>query len=127
MSDLDIKRLEILQNIIARLAQNCFTIKGWAITVVAALLALSNKDSDRWLAVYALYPAAAFWGLDAFYLMQERLFRKLSKLRAEPGKELEFTTKPTVGAFLSAAFAPTVFPLYAFSAMMAFLIAFSAR
>lgn len=127
MTDLQLKRLELLQNIISRMAQNSFTIKGWAVTVVAALLALSNKDSDRLFAAYALYPAVAFWGLDAYYLMQERLFRKLGEQPAVFGQELDFKTKPTVGGFFSAAFSPTVLPLYAFSVMMALLIAFFAR
>ncbi|HEX5753741.1 MAG TPA: hypothetical protein VFZ09_46565 [Archangium sp.] len=123
MNDLQLKRVELLQNIITRMAQNSFTIKGWAVTVLTALLAFSNKDSDRWFAVYALYPAVAFWGLDAYYLMQERLFRDLSKQPAENGREFEFKTKPTVGAFLKAAFSLTVIPLYAFAVMMAMLMA----
>jgi hypothetical protein len=127
MSDLDIKRLDILQNIIARMAQNSFTIKGWAVTVVGALLAFSSKETDRWMAICAIYPAIAFWGLDAYYLMQERLFRDLSQQRAEPGKEFEFKTKPTPGGFFSAAFSVTVFPLYVVPVMMALLIAFFAR
>ena len=130
MSDpgsLDIKRLEILQSIISRMAQNSFAIKGWAVAVMTALLAFSNKESDRWFAIYALYPAVAFWGLDAYYLMQERLFRELSEQGVESGKEFVFKTKPTLGGFLLAAFSPTVLPLYAFSVMMAVLIASFAR
>lgn len=122
LTELDIKRFEILQGIITRMAQNSFTIKGWAVTLVAALLALSNKDSDRGFALYALYPAIAFWGLDAYYLMQERLFRELSKVRAEPGKAFEFTTKPSWRAFRSAAVSLTVLPLYALSVVMAVVI-----
>jgi hypothetical protein len=124
MTDLQLKRVELLQNIITRMAQNSFTIKGWAVTVVAALLALSNKESDRWFAVYALYPAMAFWGLDAYYLMLERLFRELSKQPAVPGEEFAFKAKPTVRRFFSAAFSPTVLPLYGFTVLMAFLIAY---
>lgn len=122
MSELDIKRFEVLQNIITRMAQNSFTIKGWAVTVVAALLALSNRESDRWFAAYALYPSIAFWGLDAYYLLMERVFRDLSRKRAEPGKEFEFTPKPTWGGFFSAAFSVTVVPLYALSIVIAILI-----
>jgi hypothetical protein len=127
MSDLELKRLDILQNIIERMAQNSFTIKGWAVTVVAALLAFNGKDADRWFVLYALYPAIAFWGLDAYYLMQERLFRDLSKVRAEPGKEFDFAAKPTWRGFRSAAFSVTVLPLYALSVIMALLIAFLVR
>lgn len=127
MSDLDIKRQEILQSIIARMAQNSFTIKGWAVTVITALLAFSSKDTDRWLAICALYPVVAFWGLDAYYLMQERLFRELGKQSAAPGTEFAFKTTPTWGAFFSAAVSPTVILLYALALLMTFLIAFFAR
>jgi hypothetical protein len=127
MSDLDIKRHEILQSIIARMAQNSFTIKGWAVTVITALLAFSNKETDRWLAISALYPVVAFWGLDAYYLMQERLFRELGKQSAAPGAELAFKTTPTWRAFFSATLSVTVIPLYLLSVMMTFLIAFFAR
>jgi hypothetical protein len=127
MSDPDIKRQEILQSIIARMAQNSFTIKGWAVTVISALLAFGNKDTDRWLAICALYPVVAFWGLDAYYLMQERLFRDLSKQSAGSGTEFAFKTTPTWGAFFSAAISVTVIPLYLVPVMMAILIACFAR
>lgn len=59
------------------MAGNSFLLKGWTVTLSAALLALAAKDADRSFALVALYPAAAFWGLDAYYLRQERLFRAL--------------------------------------------------
>ena len=71
------KHLELLQAVISRMASNSFALKGWSVTVTAALLGLATKDSNPRFAIIALYPALAFWGLDAYYLRQERRFRAL--------------------------------------------------
>lgn len=68
------KYLELIQGVITRLSQNSFSIRGWTITVISALLAFSIKDKV-W--PVAFIPATMFWWLDAYYLRQERLFRKL--------------------------------------------------
>jgi hypothetical protein len=72
-----IKHLEFVQNAIARMAGNSFLIKGWSITIAAAFFALAAKDSKPGFALLALFPTLSFWGLDAYYLRLERLFRKL--------------------------------------------------
>jgi len=72
-----IKHLEMIQAVVTRLAGNSFSMKGWCITLVTALIALSAKDANWRYAGLALLPAIFFWGLDAYYLRQERLFRKL--------------------------------------------------
>lgn len=71
------KHLEFVQAIIARMANNSFLLKGWTVTLSAALFALAAKDSNPMFAVLAFFPALSFWGLDAYYLRQERLFREL--------------------------------------------------
>src|SRR5438552_10615326 len=71
------KHLEMIQAVVSRLAGNSFSVKGWSITLVSALFALAAKDSNPRYAALALLPALCFWGLDAYYLRQERLFRKL--------------------------------------------------
>jgi hypothetical protein len=71
------KHLELIQNVVARMANNSFLLKGWTVTLVAALFALSARDSNPIFSILALFPALAFWGLDAFYLRQERLYRRL--------------------------------------------------
>ncbi|SRR5579884_166940 len=72
-----VKHLELVQGVVARMAANSFLLKGWTVTLTAALFALAAKDSKATFAVIALLPALSFWGLDAYYLRQERLFRKL--------------------------------------------------
>lgn len=71
------KHLEIIQNVVNRMAGNSFLLKGWSLTLVAGLFALAASDSDTRIAFVALIPVLAFWGLDAYYLWQERLFRDL--------------------------------------------------
>lgn len=72
-----LKHLEFIQEAIARMGRNSFLLKGWSVTLVAAIFALSARNPSIYLVLVALFPALAFWGLDAFYLAQERRFRKL--------------------------------------------------
>ncbi|OOF61551.1 hypothetical protein [Rodentibacter sp. Ppn85] len=67
--------LEMIQGVINRTGTNSFMIKGWAVTLVSALFALS-VENYKFLFI-ALIPILLFWYLDAFFLRQERLFRKL--------------------------------------------------
>lgn len=85
-----IRHLEIIQTIIARLANNSFLLKGWTVTVAAGLLALAAKEWNVNFALLALFPAIAFWGLDAYYLRQERLYRRLyDRIRNATDDELK--------------------------------------
>ena len=77
MKEENIRHLELIQTIISRMANNSFLLKGWTITLVAALFALAAKDARVSFAVLALIPGLSFWGLDAYYLRQERLYRAL--------------------------------------------------
>jgi hypothetical protein len=86
-SDAEQKHLELIQGVIARLAQNSFLLKGWSVTLVAALLALASRNPSCYLVVVAVFPALVFWGLDAFYLGQERHFRDM--YRDARAKEIE--------------------------------------
>ncbi len=73
----ELKHLEMIQTVIARLAGNSFLIKGWSVGLVSILCALAAKDINVRFAILALLPALSFWGLDAYYLRQEKLFRRL--------------------------------------------------
>ena len=67
------------------MAQSSFAMKAAAVTLISAafIFALNEKSLEGRLA--GLFPAAAFWGLDAYYLRRERLFRKLyDAVRLEP-------------------------------------------
>ena len=45
--EMKLKHLEFIQGIITRMANNSFMLKGWAVTLVAGIFALSSKDSDQ--------------------------------------------------------------------------------
>lgn len=75
--DKKLKHLEFIQNVISRMANNSFTLKSWAVTLVAGIFILSGKDTDELYFLVAYIPVIVFWGLDAYYLLQERLYRSL--------------------------------------------------
>jgi len=77
LSDAAVKHLEFIQAVIARQAGNSFLLKGWSLTVAAALYAFTAAHLNWRLAALGLLVVAAFWWLDAYFLRQERLFRCL--------------------------------------------------
>ena len=80
--------LEMIQGVINRLSQNSFLLKGWSVVLVSSLFALAAFNSNP-LFVYLTYlPVISFWGLDGYFLWQERLFRALYNhvRRLETGK-----------------------------------------
>ena len=70
-----IKEIEIIQDIIKRMAFNSFMIKGWAITLIAVTLLLKGDAKHQVFIAYI--PLMVFWFLDAYFLWQERLYRRL--------------------------------------------------
>ena len=77
------KELELIQSVITRMANNSFLIKGWTMTLMSALIAfgkdsilLSNLNGIYYL-IMMLSVLIPFWWLDAYYLKQERIFRKV--------------------------------------------------
>lgn len=77
MNENKIKHLEFIQAIITRMNSNSFQIKNWAITIIAAFLALYVSGSSPEYILAAIVPTLVFWFLDAYYLQQERMFRRL--------------------------------------------------
>ena len=72
-----IKHLEFIQNTIDRMSHNSFLLKGWNITIIGALFALTFKESNiQYLYVSGII-TALFWLLDGYFLSRERLFIKL--------------------------------------------------
>ncbi len=72
-----IAHLGFIQAVISRMGGNSFLLKGWSVTLVAAIFALSAKDANHQFLLLAYFPVIVFWTLDAFFLHQEKLFRKL--------------------------------------------------
>lgn len=71
------KHLEMIQGVINRMAGYLFLLKGWGITLIAAIVALSAKDANPKYMAVAYFPILAFWILDGYFLAHERLFRAL--------------------------------------------------
>lgn len=71
------KHLEFIQAIVARLANDSFLMKGWAITISGAFFGFAVERRSWRLAALALLPVLGFWFLDSYFLWQERLFRCL--------------------------------------------------
>jgi len=69
-----IEEIKIIQDIIKRLAFNSFMIKGWAITLVVVTLLLKG---DKYQVLISFIPLIVFWFLNAYFLWQERMYRKL--------------------------------------------------
>jgi len=87
-----LKHLEFIQSVISRMSGNSFLLKGWSVTLVAALFALSAKDSDSKYIVVAYFPVLVFWILDAYFLSQERHFRSLyDAVRPKKEDEIDFS------------------------------------
>jgi len=74
-----VKHLEMIQAVIGRMGSNSFAVKTWAVGLIAGIFALAAADrrESPWVLLIALLPVGVFWYLDAFYLRQERLFRRL--------------------------------------------------
>ncbi len=72
-----VSHLGFIQNVITRMAQNSYLLKGWTVTLVAAIFALSLTLKSAGFIAIALLPVLTFAVLDAFYLRQEQLFREL--------------------------------------------------
>lgn len=87
------KHMDYIQSAISRMAANSFSLKGWNVTIVAAIVALSFKESDWRIYASALFLNIVFWALDAYYLRQEKLFRmlynKVSKIKDD--NEVDFS------------------------------------
>ena len=63
------KEIDLIQGCINRMANNSFLLKGWAISIIAVVLALADKALEpALLSAVVLIPLFSFWYLDAFFL-----------------------------------------------------------
>ena len=119
--EMKIKHLEFLQNVITRMNFNSFLIKGWTITLVSALFALSAKDANVNYVLVAYIAIPVFWVLDGFYISQERQYRDLYKVVATKTEaEIDFNMDATSfckgdRTWLAGIFSKTIIPFYGIS------------
>lgn len=72
-----IKHLEMIQAVVARLANEAALIRGWALTVSAAFFGFAAESLSWPVAAVGMLPVIAFWGLNVYYLRAERQYRQL--------------------------------------------------
>ena len=117
--DRKIKHLEFIQKVINRLASDSSRMKGWCVVLVTALFILLVWEGRIESIAVALIPVIAFWGLDGYFLWQERLYRALyDHVRALEEDEINFsmdtiefrTGRPRT--WLSATFSRTLLVFY---------------
>jgi len=85
-----LKHLE-MQGVINRLAADSFPIKGWTVVLVAALIAVLATENRIEFAPVAVLPVLLFWGLDGYFLRQERRFRSLYDVRSKNESEVDYS------------------------------------
>lgn len=90
-----IAHLQMIQGVIDRMAGNLFYLKGWAITLLAALFAISRSEilsSDSWSTILLIVLLFLFWILDGYFLSLERCFRDLyNKVRKIDENSIDFS------------------------------------
>lgn len=116
--DKKLKHLEFIQGVVNRLSTNSFLLKGWSVVLVAALFALSTQDSDKRFVFLAFIPVMIFWGLDGYFLWQERLYRRLyNDVRKKNEKDIDFSMDVVDVAnglygWIAAVFSKTLIPFH---------------
>ena len=87
-----LKHLEMIQGVINRLASDSFRIKGWTVVLVAALIAVLTREGRIDFSYVAFLPVLLFWGLDGYFLWQERRFRALYDfVRVKDESEIDYS------------------------------------
>src|SRR3990172_11626640 len=86
------KEIDLIQACITRMASNSFLLKGWAISIIAVVLALADKAiNPALLSSILLIPLLSFWYLDAFFLRTEKMYRKMYEWILEKRKNDDTT------------------------------------
>ena len=124
-----VKYLEMIQGVIARMANSSAWMKRLAIVVVggAAALSVRGNSSASMLPALAVMLTVIFWLMDARYHQQERWFRALfdTVRKEDAGHRPDFRMEPTEeirsqSSFRQSAFSWSSFPYY--GALAAFLL-----
>lgn len=97
MPEKKIKHIEMIEVIIERMAKNSFQLKGWSMTLIALVGAISVQGADKRFILLAFIPIIGFWILDAFYLQQERKYKQLYKnIVAKDENQIDFNLDTSI-------------------------------
>jgi len=88
--------LSLIQGVVTRMAGNSALMKGFAATLIAAMLGMSIVETIKWYYIaIAVIPLIAFIRLDIYYLQLERRYRNLYKLIAS-NQDLVYVVRCTL-------------------------------
>ena len=111
-----IRYLEAIQRVIDRLSNTSFILKGWAVSLVAGLMALAASGTNHGYVLVAYIPTVVFWLLDAYFLMMERQYRQFFEENIDLSREVKCFTlkreKATFHMFAEAALSITMLLTY---------------
>lgn len=85
-----IKHLEMIQNIIQKMTNNSFLLKGWVVTLIVAVFILADKTTNQNYFWIGYVPIITFWFLDSYYLLLERKYIFLYDEVRKNGGEVDF-------------------------------------
>lgn len=117
-----IAHLQMIQGVVDRMGGNLFYLRGWSITLLAGLFAISTSEVfkvAKWAPLMFFLLLILFWIYDAYFLSLERKFRGLyDKVRKISENEIDFSMNigefnthadKTLGACM---FSPTLLGFY---------------
>ena len=111
-----IRYLEAIQRVIDRLSNTSFILKGWAVSLVAGLMALAASGTNHGYVLVAYIPTVVFWLLDAYFMMMERQYRQFFEENMDLSREVKCFTlkreKATFHMFAEAALSITMLLTY---------------
>ncbi len=124
-----VKHLEMTQAVINRLGSNSFQLKGWSMTIIVVATVLIAKPDlpSPYFILVSLIPIFGFWGLDGYFLWQERLFREIYKEISQQNDTdfkmnvAEHKNKPKC-SWVSATFSITLIPFYLIEIILTFVV-----
>ena len=92
--DKKISHLEMIQNVITRMGNNSFSLKGWSVGIMVAVYAFAGQSNVK-AVIVTLMPLIVFWFIDTYYLTLERKFRCLyDEVREKKDDDIDFSMNP---------------------------------
>lgn len=87
--------LAMIQGVVDRMGGNLFYLRGWSITLLAGLFAISTSSLlavDQWAPILFFVLLILFWIYDGYFLSLERKYRGLyDKVRLLPEEAVDFS------------------------------------
>ena len=91
MEDRKIKHLEMIENVIQRMADNSFKLKGWAVALIGLLSVFFSSAKNIHFLLAIIILILAFWYMDSYYLQLEKKYRVLYRNVCEtPDSDVDF-------------------------------------